>query len=1128
MLLSKRCASSSSVFSLLAESSPIPKILSNLSDFSIEDAELIDAGIQLHEDMATNLSESPITASLNDYSRRGDLRATQEESPDRRKRIVEDRKTTESPHPFPNVFNKLPTLSVLIKTTYLDSNKRFCCDIGIDRSLIKNHYQLLADQIKIGFSDGDQIPLMIIQEYKADLAKFFLIDLMVSIEAWFFPHKSMGPTLSDYIINESIDLSVLTVWGFEKLISQFIYTNPNLIELDPVHLTYSEFKHPVEVVQWLKQSHIISDHFFPLTHSIDSSPPAHLEEHDIKLALTAVRKGAERIESNLLAFKELIKSVLFPNIDGLHVLHDSTEQFLNNYLKDTLFILAEETGCFTSSIPLSQYKLIRSSMIKLDGNDYRKKLDLVSRKRSNSDPIDYTPPPIYVQTPSSNSLVLIKEILKWGNWVLQPFTNVCDSIIKNIELFETKGLGGIVKKFYPQSKSIETVYLPGITLNIVGDPLVASHAFLNHQTFTRAPYGLIDRLFPNSVFTKTAGPHDSSIREMAPYLGTSSVSDVVDLAFNDMLSEHEDGYFDNVVTLFQKLTWDIISRYSLGLDHFKDLAEPLGLHINRALQAIVKGIVFPSFLNAELNEEIESCKSLFYNAVIQELDTVLSRKNYIRDILFFKIIEDVLLRLDDQILNDSQQDHLKTQLIRFKRFNFSIHPDSFSLKHLLESSECLIIDASGKPSVNISLKGSQFDKRFHDLKDLLGVEFIKTLLKDCIDLTTYKTKQDVSLFDAIMFLFAGHETTGLSLSWLMIHLCRNRGYLNKVENEVRNCNIDELETRSDYIRKCPLLCLAVEESFRITPASWAAARKSTQPSSLMGSYESNIELKKDSILVFPLHKLQEDPAYWGEITSFTFDPLAHFQIVDQPGFEQPKIVPSPNVNFEDIIVNSSTLKSVMDILVSNGIVRPFFLLSDKCLHDGLPSDLFSHSIIPSDQHRLVSSEISTYLRTIKQFKKSDHYPYYFNSSANPVWIPIIVELLKNESLIENVHYKLCSFKYSDSISYSMFDREIDHDTFTQLSKRLSQLKLSRQAFQPFISGSHACKGKQLAYIEIYRIFFSLLSKYVIDLDAADDIAKDFSATLKPTGSLSGSFRPRMRRRSRSFNETNASHTSIST
>ncbi len=84
--------------------------------------------------------------------------------------------------------------------------------------------------------------------------------------------------------------------------------------------------------------------------------------------------------------------------------------------------------------------------------------------------------------------------------------------------------------------------------------------------------------------------------------------------------------------------------------------------------------------------------------------------------------------------------------------------------------------------------------------------------------------------ELITFLFAGHETTALTLTWAVYHLLRNKEVLSKLTQE-----LDSLDDNSPaQLASAPYLKAVVQETLRVHPIVTETLRKLNAPLELDG------------------------------------------------------------------------------------------------------------------------------------------------------------------------------------------------------------------------------------------------------------------------------------------------------
>ncbi len=113
--------------------------------------------------------------------------------------------------------------------------------------------------------------------------------------------------------------------------------------------------------------------------------------------------------------------------------------------------------------------------------------------------------------------------------------------------------------------------------------------------------------------------------------------------------------------------------------------------------------------------------------------------------------------------------------------------------------------------------------------------------------------------EALTLLFAGHETTALSLTWFFIPLLQNPHVFKKLVEEINNVVGDEPIT-SDMVSKLTYLDATIKESMRINNLFPIVARKTIEPLELKG-YEIPIgaTVSPCNMIVHNLPSLYPEP-----------------------------------------------------------------------------------------------------------------------------------------------------------------------------------------------------------------------------------------------------------------------------
>lgn len=115
--------------------------------------------------------------------------------------------------------------------------------------------------------------------------------------------------------------------------------------------------------------------------------------------------------------------------------------------------------------------------------------------------------------------------------------------------------------------------------------------------------------------------------------------------------------------------------------------------------------------------------------------------------------------------------------------------------------------------------------------------------------------------EVITMLLAAHETTANTLTFALALLSRNPQVRRKLVEELRG-----LETLSPDAAAAPYLEAVINEALRMYPPAWITARCPVEDTELEG-----VHLPAGSLLLIPIHALQNDPEAWPNPQGFDPD-----------------------------------------------------------------------------------------------------------------------------------------------------------------------------------------------------------------------------------------------------------------
>lgn len=110
-------------------------------------------------------------------------------------------------------------------------------------------------------------------------------------------------------------------------------------------------------------------------------------------------------------------------------------------------------------------------------------------------------------------------------------------------------------------------------------------------------------------------------------------------------------------------------------------------------------------------------------------------------------------------------------------------------------------------------------------------------------------------------LYAGYDTSALTLSWLSVEFAQNPEWVEKCFEEVKNLDFDNL-SYSD-IKDLPMTSACIFETMRLYPPGWAFTRFATQDDDLCG-----YKINEGDILLYSPYLTHRDATLWENPDSF--------------------------------------------------------------------------------------------------------------------------------------------------------------------------------------------------------------------------------------------------------------------
>ncbi len=140
------------------------------------------------------------------------------------------------------------------------------------------------------------------------------------------------------------------------------------------------------------------------------------------------------------------------------------------------------------------------------------------------------------------------------------------------------------------------------------------------------------------------------------------------------------------------------------------------------------------------------------------------------------------------------------------------------------------------------------DESYADLLDML----LKSKYEDTGEAMTNEQVID----EVLILIFAGHETTANTISWMLYLLSANKQTLQKLTTSFDDCTIAEC-LNNEYLKA------TIDEVMRLYPAAWMTERVAIEDDAFEG-----ISFPKNTIIIPFFFGLHRDKALWAEELKF--------------------------------------------------------------------------------------------------------------------------------------------------------------------------------------------------------------------------------------------------------------------
>ena len=188
------------------------------------------------------------------------------------------------------------------------------------------------------------------------------------------------------------------------------------------------------------------------------------------------------------------------------------------------------------------------------------------------------------------------------------------------------------------------------------------------------------------------------------------------------------------------------------------------------------------------------------------------------------------------------------------------------------------------------------NKRIRDVFAGINTEYIDEFVSGALKETKISSGPASELFQGedkvkdignmILFAFAGHDTTGHTLTWLLYELCKNPHYKQRLIQEIDEYWLKHNEESYETLNELPFMTQCITETLRMWPAlANGTYRELERDEQIHGINDEMITLEKGTYVQIINWTRHRNPELWPEPN--TFNPDREFvssEIWDHKGF----------------------------------------------------------------------------------------------------------------------------------------------------------------------------------------------------------------------------------------------------
>jgi len=213
-----------------------------------------------------------------------------------------------------------------------------------------------------------------------------------------------------------------------------------------------------------------------------------------------------------------------------------------------------------------------------------------------------------------------------------------------------------------------------------------------------------------------------------------------------------------------------------------------------------------------------------------------------------------------------------------------------------------------------------------------------SMLMQARDAETGETMGDRNLRNEILtFFLAGHETTAMTMSWMLYLLAVNPDAQERLRSEIRDVYRSEAVT-PDQLHRMTYTQNVIKETMRMFSPIWIMGREALIPGKL-GEYL----IKRGDSIIFSSFLIHRHPRYWQKPEEFNPDRFSHDE-----GMKQHKYAYFPFGGGPRLCIGNSFAMMEMQVLLSEIAGRFRFQLVDK----SHPDFHFSLTLRPKKEIRI--------------------------------------------------------------------------------------------------------------------------------------------------------------------------------